>query len=149
MKIERLSTMKLSVLIVDDEDDIRETLRAYLEMTELFTSIIEAKDGADAFTKVQNQTFDLIILDLMMPKVTGLTFAENLARIEVNKQPKEKTSVIVLTGTITSEELSQAMKLGVKHILTKPCSAQDFALKVKEVLLKEKRHKIKSNTTEK
>lgn len=144
MKIERLSTTKLSVLIVDDEEDIRETLKTYLEMTELFTSVVEAKDGADAYTKTQNQTFDLIILDLLMPKVNGLTFAENLQKSDIKKPVKERASVILLSGSITSGELKQAIELGVKNILTKPCSAQDFTQKVQEVLLKEKRYKFKN-----
>lgn len=143
MKIERLIDTKLSVMIVDDEEDIRETLKAYLEMMDIFTSIVEASDGGDAFTKTQNQRFDLIILDLMMPKVNGITFVENLTRSEVTKPAKEKTSVIMLSGSITGSELSRAVKAGVKNILTKPCSAQDFSKRVREVLLKEKPSKVR------
>lgn len=144
MKIERLSAVKLSVLIVDDEEDIRETLLAYLEMMEIFTSIVGASDGGDAFTKTQNQNFDLVITDLMMPKVSGLTLVENLVRKDTMKNPKEKISIIVLSGSITSAELSRALDLGVKNILAKPCSAQMFADKVREVLYREKRHKVKT-----
>lgn len=143
MKIERLIDTKLSVMIVDDEEDIRETLRAYLEMMDLFSSIVEASDGGDAFTKTQNQKFDLVILDLMMPRVNGITFVENLTRNEVTKTAKEKTSIIMLSGSITNSELSQAIKAGLKNVLTKPCSAQDFSKRVQEVLIKEKPHKIR------
>ena len=143
MKIERLATTKLSVMIVDDEEDVRETLKAYLEMMELFTSIVEAIDGGDAFTKTQNQRFDLVITDLLMPKVNGITFVENLTRSEIAKPLKEKTSLILLSGSITSSELAQDMKAGVKNVLTKPCSAQDFAKRVKEVLISEKPNKVR------
>lgn len=144
MKIERISTVKLSALIVDDEEDIRETLKSYLEMMDIFTSIVQSPDGGDAFTKSQNQSFDLIISDLMMPKVSGLTFVENIVKKDSIKNPRDRMSIILLSGSITNAELSRAVELGVKNILTKPCSAQVFADKVREVLFREKRHKVKS-----
>lgn len=143
MKIERLANVKLSVLVVDDEEDIRETLKTYLEMMDIFTSIVESPDGGDAFTKSQNQNFDLIVSDLMMPKVSGLALVENVTKRDALKSPKERTSIVLLSGSITNTELSRAVDLGVKNILTKPCSAQTFAEKIKEVLLREKPSKVK------
>ncbi len=83
MKIELRPNQKLSVLVVDDEADIRETLRMFLEMMEVFTFIVEAVDGSDGFKKAQNQQFDFIITDLMMPKVKGIEFIENYMLMKI------------------------------------------------------------------
>lgn len=128
---------------MDDEDDIRETLRMFLEMMELFTFIVEAKDGADAFQKAQNQNFDLIITDLLMPRVRGIEFIENYFNFEENKRIEKKTPFIILSANVTGEEISKAIELGVRNVVTKPCTAEDFIQKVSEVLRKYKREKIK------
>ena len=77
MKIEPKAGEKLSILIVDDEDDVRETLKMFIEMMKVFEFIVEARDGSEATRKCQNQKFDLIITDLMMPNVRGIEFIQN------------------------------------------------------------------------
>ena len=133
---------KLSVMIVDDEEDIRETLRMFLEMLDIFSFIVEAKDGGDAYRKCQNQSFDLIITDLMMPLVKGIDFIQNY-KIKEKRENLAPTPFIILSGNITGIEVKRALGLGVKYALTKPCSADDFMSKIKEVLAKDKRNKVK------
>ena len=144
MRIELRPGQKLSVLVVDDEDDIRETLRMFLEMMEVFTFIVEASDGGDALRKTENQKFDLIVTDLMMPKVRGIQFIEKHRREE--KKTNENgpfTPFVILSANVTGEEVQKAIHFGVKHVITKPCSAEDFVKKIQEVLVKEVRSKIK------
>jgi YesN/AraC family two-component response regulator len=144
VRIELRPGQKLSVLVVDDEDDIRETLRMFLEMMEVFTFIVEASDGSDALRKTENQKFDLIVTDLMMPKVRGIQFIEKHRREE--KKANENgpfTPFVILSANVTGEEVQKAIHFGVKHVITKPCSAEDFVKKIQEVLVKEVRSKIK------
>ena len=61
--------MKLKVLVVDDEQDIRELIKFYLNKEGF--EVIEAKDGEDALEKFDNEYIDLAIIDVMMPKMDG------------------------------------------------------------------------------
>jgi YesN/AraC family two-component response regulator len=136
---------RLSVLIVDDEADIRETLKMFLEMMEVFTFIVEASDGSDAFQKVQRQQFDLIITDLMMPKVKGIELIQNIKKHE-KKENLTETPIIILSANITGDSVVEALQLGVKTALTKPCKTDDFIDKVEEMLLKFKKNKVQKTS---
>lgn len=133
---------KLTALVVDDDVDVRETLAQFLELMEIFTMIVEAEDGAQAFLKTRNQDFDLIITDLLMPKENGLDFISNYKDSLKLRSPAKSASIIVLSGNLNGEEVTKAIGLGVKHALTKPCSAQEFVSKVEKVLLKEQPNKV-------
>lgn len=143
MNIALQQGVKLSVLLVDDEPQIRETLRNFLEVSELFAFIVEAQNGQEAYTKCQNQDFDFIVSDLMMPKISGIELIQNIRAMEKRKNQKTATPFIILSANITGEEIQTALSMGVKYILTKPCTLNDFTQKVAEVLIKEKRNKIK------
>lgn len=143
LKVEPKLGERLSVLVVDDEDDIRDTLKAFLDMMEVFGFIVEAKDGGEAIRKCQNQSFDVIITDLMMPGVRGIEFIKHYKAQERREKPEEPTPIIILSANITGEEVKKAIELGIKHVITKPCSAEEFINKVTEVLVKHKRSRIK------
>lgn len=134
---------KLNVMVVDDEEDIRETLVSFLEMMELFTIIIEAKDGSDASMKLRNQRFDFIITDLMMPKVKGIELVERIKKEDKATKREFPTPVMILSANVTGEEVKKALHFGVKYVLTKPCTAEQFMEKVGEVIRKDLRHKVK------
>jgi len=141
MKITLKPGEKLSVLVADDEIDIRETLVTFLEMMECFSSIVQASNGAEAFFKVQNQEFDFIITDLMMPKVRGIELIQNINREDIRK--KRSTPIMILSANVTGEEFKQAIHFGVKYVMTKPCTAEQFVQKVSEVIRKEFRNKVR------
>lgn len=143
MEIQKIIGKKLSVLVVDDEADIREILKTFLEMMEIFDFIIEASDGAEAFSRCQIQQFDLIITDLMMPKVKGITFIENMLKKEKKLQERDRSSFIILSGNVTNTEVGHAVGLGIKNIIIKPCSSEQLMEKVKVVLASEKGEKVK------
>ncbi len=143
MKIEARAEEKLSILVVDDEDDIRETLKMFLEMMEVFDFIVEARDGAEATRKCQNQKFDVIVTDLLMPNVRGIEFIRNLRAQEKRERPENPTPVIILSANVTGEEVQKAIHFGIKYVVTKPCTAEEFINKITEVLVRHKRNKIK------
>ena len=142
MNISLRPNEKLSVLIADDEVDIRKTLVAFLEMMDCFTFIIEAGDGAEAYTKYQNQIFDIVITDLMMPKVRGIEFIQNMKR-DCARKKTPLTPTMILSANVTGDEVKKAISLGVKYVMTKPCTAEQFIDKVAKLIQKEFHHKVK------
>lgn len=143
MKIEPRNGEKLSILIVDDEDDIRETLKMFLEMMEVFDFIVEAKDGSEATRKCQNQKFDIIVTDLLMPNVRGIEFIQNYRAQEKREKKEGPTPIIILSANVTGEEVQKAIHFGIKYVVTKPCTADEFINKVTDVMVKHNRSKIK------
>ena len=143
MKIEPKLGEKISILIVDDEEDIRGTLRMFLEMMEVFDFIVEAKDGSEAIRKCQNQKFDVIVTDLMMPNVKGIEFIQNFKAQEKREGVENPTPILILSANITGDEVKKAIAFGIKNVITKPCSAEEFINKITEVLVKFKRNKLK------
>lgn len=143
MKIEPKIGEKISILVVDDEEDIRGTLKMFLEMMEVFDFIVEAQDGSEAIRKCQNQKFDVIITDLMMPNIKGIDFIQNFRAQEKREKIENPTPIVILSANVTGDEVKKAIQLGIKHVVTKPCSAEEFINKITEVLIKHKRNKIK------
>jgi len=113
------------VLIVDDEEQMRELLRAYLEKTELYVE--EASDGLEALKKIKSEHFDLVILDVMMPEMDGLS-----ACIEIRKF--SQVPIIMLTAR--SEELDRVhgLEIGADDYLVKPFSPRELIARVKALL---------------
>ena len=143
MKIEPKPGEKLSILVVDDEDDIRETLKMFLEMMEVFDFVVEAKDGSEAIRKCQNQKFDVIVTDLLMPNVRGIEFIQNYRAQEKRERKENPTPIIILSANVTGEEVTKAIHFGIKYVVTKPCTAEEFISKVTDVMVKHCREKIK------
>lgn len=102
----------LRVLVVDDEKNIRTTLRICLE--EMTCRVTEADGAAKALSLVENQVFDLVFLDLRLGKDDGLGLLPRLR----DSQPGAQ--VIVITAYATIETAVEAMKLGASDFLPKP-----------------------------
>tara|TARA_Y100000385_G_scaffold282202_2_gene336213 strand:+ start:113 stop:583 length:471 start_codon:yes stop_codon:yes gene_type:complete len=143
VKYKLRKNQKLSVLIVDDEADIRDTLATFLDMMGIFTSIVQSPDGSDATFKLKNQNFDFIITDLMMPKVKGIELVERITREDTIAKKSSGTLIMILSANVTDIEVKKALHFGVKYVMTKPCTAEQFMQKVDEVIIKELRHKVK------
>lgn len=116
-----------SILIVDDEEKIRELLEAYLKRANCnLTSIVHASDGQQALRKILNQDFGLIIIDIVMPKKNGLElFKEIKSRAKTKNIP-----VLIVSGNLHSQIVRQAIVLGAKHILSKPFNYDVFMERV-------------------
>ena len=116
--------LKARVLLVDDEEDFLTTLAERLETRGLTVSTVTK--GEDAVKKVDEQNFDLIILDLAMPGIDGL---ETLKRIKA-KQPDAE--VIILSGQGSIKTSIEAMKLGAEDFLQKPVNISDLMDKISD-----------------
>lgn len=113
--------MKYSLLIVDDEELIREGLRARLEYLEItFSRIYEAASGRAALEILQNHPVDIVVTDIRMPQMNGLELMEEGLR----QQPG--SYYVVLSGYSEFEYAKRALKLGAKAYLLKPLSNDEL-----------------------
>jgi DNA-binding NtrC family response regulator len=116
--------LKAKVLLVDDEEDFLSTLAERLEARGLKVDAVTS--GEEAVAKVNEQSFDLIVLDLAMPGIDGL---ETLKRIKA-KQPEAE--IIILSGQGSIRTGIEAMKLGAEDFLQKPVNITELLDKISE-----------------
>ncbi|MCJ7686494.1 MAG: response regulator [Desulfobacteraceae bacterium] len=114
--------MKTRVLLVDDEKEFVETLAERLSLRNYDVTTSLSGDGAVA--KVKSYLFDVIILDVLMPGMSGI---ETLREI---KKIKPLIEVIMLTGNATVETAIEGLKLGAIDFLLKPCETDDLIAKI-------------------
>jgi len=116
------------IMVVDDEEDIREILQEFLTAAGYKVSVFENGAGAfEAFQKDPDQ-FDLIITDMTMPRMTGGELAKKAIRIRAN------TPVILCTGYSESISETLALDIGIRKYLQKPLSNKDLAVSIREIL---------------
>ncbi len=116
--------LKARVLLVDDEEDFLSTLAERLEARGLKVNAVTS--GEEAVAKADEQSFDLIVLDLAMPGIDGL---ETLKRIKA-KQPEAE--IIILSGQGSIKTSIEAMKLGAEDFLQKPVNITELMDKISE-----------------
>ena len=119
-----------NVLIVDDDTEICSILHEYLTRIPKVKHIVTAHDGTSALTKLRIQEFDLIMLDMKMPKKAGY---EILTEIEADKL-NSIDKVLIISGSIDKDILSIAVSNGVKHFLVKPFDEEIFKNKALKIL---------------
>lgn len=129
--------LKAKVLLVDDEIDFLSILAERLESRGLKVTAVTR--GEDAVAMVENEGFDLIIVDLSMPGIDGL---ETLKRIKA-KQPDSE--IIMLTGQASIRTGIEAMKLGAEDFLQKPVNISKLMDKISEA--KDKRMLVLQSKT--
>ena len=117
------------ILVVDDDDGIRNLVKKYLNENNYL--ITTAKDAKDADEKIKIIKFDLIILDIMMPGQTGLEF------LKINKKIIN-TPVILLTAKGEPKERIEGLEIGADDYLPKPFEPKELVLRIKNILEKTK-----------
>jgi two-component system, OmpR family, alkaline phosphatase synthesis response regulator PhoP len=103
------------ILIIDDEEDIRETTQICLEIAEGW-EVLTASSGREGLVKAEQQQPDVILLDVMMPDMDGLTTLKNLQ----NKPQTQNIPVILLTAKAQAFEQRQFTQLKIAAVITKP-----------------------------
>lgn len=116
----------IAILIVDDDDITRETLRAILRHA-VFTVAGEAFDGESALEMATRLNPDIILLDVVMPKVSGI---EALRHI---RQSLPQVRVLMVSGNHDQETMKEAETLGVSGYITKPFNAKKVLEMVKQL----------------
>jgi len=121
---------KGNILLVEDEENMHETLKLNLELEGY--SITSAYNGTEGLKAVQNEYFDLIIMDIMLPEIDGITVTENI-RLQHNDVP-----ILILSARSTGADKVLGLKKGADDYLTKPFNLEELLLRVEKLIRKNK-----------
>ena len=116
----------ISVLVVEDEEKIRIGLKDFLEFHDYI--VTEAIDGLEAERLVARKRFDLILLDLMLPKISGQQLCRAWRQGGVN------TPIIMLTAKGLEQERINGLNLGADDYITKPFSLEELLARIRAIL---------------
>ena len=118
--------VKGHILCVDDDDRLRDLLKRYL--TREGHDVTTAKDAETARRMMATMTFDLVILDVMMPGEDGLSLLKSV------REKKSDTPVILLTARSLPAEGIEGLKIGADDYLSKPFEPEELALRIASIL---------------
>jgi DNA-binding response OmpR family regulator len=126
--------MMTTILIVDDEDTIREVIQKYL--TREGFRVLEASAGKQAIDILSTEKIDLMILDVMLPEIDGFSIARSLRNASKYGSLYQNANIpiIMLTARIEEEDRVTGFELGTDDYVAKPFSPREVVLRVKAVL---------------
>jgi DNA-binding response OmpR family regulator len=113
------------ILVVDDEPDLRDAIRTYLELHGHL--VLQAADGEEALEKVRTALPDLVVLDVLMPRMDGLEALEAIRAIS-------SVPVIMLTVRGEEDDKVRALRLGADDYVTKPFGQRELLARIESVL---------------
>lgn len=116
---------EFNILVVDDEQNILDVVKAYLEKEGF--NVITAMDGKSALEIFSKESIHLIVLDLMLPNLSG---EEVCKRIRANSN----VPIIMLTAKVEEEEKIEGISIGADDYLTKPFSVRELVVRVRALL---------------
>ena len=123
--------MALNILIVDDSTAIRKILIRVLRQTGLVIGeVFEARDGLEALEIVKNHLLNLVLSDINMPNMDGLSLLAELKASEVWRN----LPVVMITTEGSEEKVSQAIRLGSAAYIRKPFTAEQIQEKISAIL---------------
>jgi two-component system, OmpR family, alkaline phosphatase synthesis response regulator PhoP len=121
---------KISILLVEDEENLQEALKLNLELEDYEVTV--ADNGLSALDAVQKEHFDLMILDVMLPELDGISVCENI-RLQNNDIP-----ILILSAKSSSADRVLGLKKGADDYLTKPFNLEELLLRVSKLVQKGK-----------
>ncbi len=127
---------KANILLVEDEENLQEALKLNLEMEDYSVSTVA--NGNDALKAFKNEYFDLIILDIMIPELDGITVCENI-RMQNSEVP-----ILFLSARNSSADRVLGLKKGGDDYMTKPFNLEELLLRVDKLIKKNKKIHSKS-----
>lgn len=120
-----ISNKQLTILVVDDEENIVDVVKSYLEKKEF--RVLTAGNGAEALRLFTQNAPDLVILDLMLPDVSGEDVCRTIRK-------KSRVPIIMLTAKVLEEEILQGLDIGADDYVTKPFSPRQLMARVDALL---------------
>ena len=117
---------KKRILIVDDDNEIRDLLEFDIPSSGYFTDT--AKDGMEGLNKALNNKYDLILLDVMMPKMNGFDVCRNIRQAKIN------VPILMLTAKGTIDDKTSGFDSGADDYLVKPFDVQEVLLRIRVLL---------------
>ena len=127
----------MRVLVVDDEKLIRDVIKEYLLLEKI--EVEEASNGEEALNKVKQENFDIIIMDIMMPKMDGYTACREIKKIK-------DIPFIMLSARGEEYDKLIGFDLGIDDYVTKPFSPKELEARVKSVLRRTTNRETVSST---
>ena len=118
--------MKTRILLVEDDINLGDVLRDYLELQEY--EVVRAMDGVEGLENFKSQPFDLLILDVMLPRKDGFTLANEIRALN------QQIPVIFLTARGQTEDRVTGFKAGCDDYITKPFSSEELELRIGAIL---------------
>ena len=131
---------KLSILLVEDEENLQDALKLNFEMEGY--DVTSAYDGAEALKAVHGEYFDLIILDVMLPEIDGITVCENIRLFNT------EIPILILSAKNNSSDRVIGLQKGADDYLTKPFDLTELLIRVKKLITKSKLISSKQPITE-
>jgi len=120
----------VKILIVDDEPLIRELILQIIdEIEDIEIHAIEASDGVEGLELIRKEKPDIVLLDIMMPRMSGF----EICRILQKEPPSWKMKVVMLTAKGQEIDKQTAKELGVKWYITKPFKIDDIIKLLREI----------------
>ena len=117
---------KYTILVVDDEDPIRDLVVAFLER--LGHRCVKATDGVDALDKMKENKIDAIVTDIKMPKMDGITLTKEIS------QQYPGLPVMVMTGFSEEYTAANAITAGARDFIQKPFSVEEFTIRFNKMI---------------
>ena len=114
----------MKVLIIDDNRDVTSAIADFFDSMEIYYKIID--EGREALDEIVNQTekYNLILLDIAMPQLSGLDILE---RLKDKGDPIRSENIVLFTAsTLTNIDIQKYSNLGIKEVLRKPISLDDL-----------------------
>jgi two-component system alkaline phosphatase synthesis response regulator PhoP len=130
-----MTEKKFSILLVEDEENLQEALKLNLELEGY--EVTSAYDGAEALQAVQKEHFDLIILDVMLPELDGITVCETV------RLSNPDIPILILSARNSSADRVLGLKKGADDYLTKPFNLEELLLRVNNLIKKSERLSVK------
>ncbi len=123
---------QLSILVVDDNRSFRESVKATISKQNDMKVVAEAADGEEAIKLIEYVKPDVVLLDLVMPKLDGIGVMEKLSRETRDKNTKPPV-VIILSAVVHDQIMEQLMSLGAAYYLTKTCEPTLLVSRIRQM----------------
>ena len=127
-------TKRSKILVADDESSIREILS--IQLARMGYEVLLASDGDEAVAVYEAESPDLVMLDVMMPRLNGLDACQQIRALE--KKSKRRVPVLFLTARSTTHDKTSAALSGGDEFVSKPVSLQELSQRVEAALAKAK-----------
>jgi two-component system alkaline phosphatase synthesis response regulator PhoP len=135
----KYSNMKKRILVVEDEKDLADTIKLNLELEDYHPIVVN--DGLDAISAFKEQSFDLVILDIMIPSINGIEVCENI-RLQDSSVP-----IMFLSAKSRSEDRILGLKKGGDDYLTKPFNLEELILRISNLIARNQTNTSNTITT--
>ena len=123
------------ILIVDDDPITLKLVEQYLSSQGYNT--ITAMDGFDALEKIEKNKFDLIITDIMMPNLSGLSL------FSISKKIHSEIPILFISSLDKGDIISKSLGLGAKDFIVKPINLEELSIRIKRLLPKQENTDVK------